>query len=216
MTWLGGGGYSLARLVLHGVNYTKRDGSKVFGSYIPILFEDLADPIITGRDDVGFPKLFADIAIQEDNGGNATISLKWRSTEFCRLQIEGLAEEQESRMNGNVEGGRPTNGAPPSSPPPDHGNLVYRYVPAVGRSGVADAEYAVLVPHITNDGTAGPTTRRVTQSASLEFSACDWQSLPTLHHVAEKLAGMPIYSIEGAERATRESVDDLSGAMRIE
>jgi hypothetical protein len=64
MSWLGGGGYNHFGLHIHGVMYKKRDGSVVDVSYLPVLFEDLADPIITGRDEIGIPKVYCELDIQ--------------------------------------------------------------------------------------------------------------------------------------------------------
>lgn len=217
MTWLGGSGYSLVRLSLHGINYTKRDGSKVFGSYTPVLFENLADPIITGRDDVGFPKLFADIGTSEDGvSGNVAISIKWRDTEFGRIDIKGLVEERVEDVNGHAEEQpQPPRPGPPS-PPPEQGDIVYRYVPAVGEPGKADAKYAVLCPHPAPRDRPALPSKRIAQDAKLTFSAGDWRTLPTLHHVTAKLAEMPVYGIEKAEKISGFGMNDLSNAVKIE
>lgn len=213
MTWLSGSGYNLVQLSLHGVNYTKRDGSKVFGSYAPVLFEDLADPIITGRDDVGFPKLFADIDVREDGGVGVAVVLRWRGTQFARIGIEGLKMEQSPLPNGDA----PVKAGPgPPPPPPEQGLLVYRYVPAVGQPGKTDAEYAVLCPYPPSPSPPKSPKGLVSKSASLTFAAHDWQSLPTLHHVVQKLADMPVYGIEEANKVSGAGVDDLRGAHRIE
>lgn len=211
MTWLGGSGYSFVRLVLHGVNYTKRDGSKVFGSFTPVLFEDLADPIVTGRDDVGFPKLFANIQVLDRSDG-ASVVMKWRGAEFGRLQIDRLEAEQPPTTKGHIDSKSAAPGPP--APPPEQGTLVYRHVPAVGEPGKADAEYAVLAPYPPPPAT--PPEKHVSQSASIKFNAGCWRTLPTLHHVTEKLANMPVYGMEKAEKVTGLGVDDLSGAIRIE
>lgn len=211
MTWLGGGGYSHLGLYLHGINYTKQDGSKVFGTYLPVLFENLADPIITGRDELGFPKLFADINVKEAPG-KCSIDLSWREIHFGTFEIKGL-KRAEPVINGEASKlAKPGMGPPP--PPPEQGQFVYRYVPAVGEPGKADAEYAVLCPYLPKDETAEPE-KLETKEASIEFQARDWQSLPTLHHIAAKLAQVPVYGIEKAEMTQGVGVGDLSTAVRI-
>lgn len=214
MAWLGGSGYNLVQLTFHGVNYTKKDRSKVFGSYVPVLFENLADPIITGRDDVGFPKLFSDIDVVEENGSNVTIDLRWRSVDFGRIQLQDLKEEENVPSgNGNAPA-KPAAGPPP--PPPEQGTFVYRYVPAVGEPGKADAEYAVLCPYPPSPTPGEGPSKSSSKSATVAFSSGGWQKLPTLHHIVQKLADMPIYGIDKAEKVMGEGVDDLSGANRIE
>lgn len=215
MAWLSGGGYSHAGLYLHGVNYTKRDGSKIFGTYIPVLFENLADPIITGRDEVGFPKLFADINVAQEEPADVKITLGWRGTTFGSIHLKGLSKT-ESVINGMEESHPPPKRGPgPPPPPPEAGQFVYRWVPAVGEPGKADAEYPVFCPYPKLD-TEQPSERAVAESASIRFEAGDWQSLPTLHNVTNILAQVPIYKVEKAELSKGPVVDDLSRAHRIE
>ena len=214
MAWLGSGGYSLLGLYIHGVNYTKDDGSKVFGTYIPVLFENMADPIITGRDEIGYPKVFADIQVNESaSAGDYTIKLSWRGAQFGQLKIQGLKSSEPTSDGANAEASqtaRPGPGPPP--PPPEQGHLVYRYVPAVGEPGKADAEYAVLYPYPAEpEG----SQKLETTSATVGFQALDWQRLPTLHHISKTLAAMPVYSTEKAEMVKGSHVDDLSAAVRI-
>ena len=214
MTWLGGRGYNHLGLYIHGVNCTKQDGSKVFGTYLAVLFEDLADPIITGRDELGFPKVFADINVSHPTEtGNAAMILSWRGTQFGEFQIKGL-RRLEPTTNGAKEqtptAARPGPGPPP--PPPEQGLLVYRYVPSVGEPGKADAEYAVLCPDPPQNTSAETF---VADAASIQFEAKDWQTLPTLHHITRTLAAIPIYEFEKVEKTQGPLLDDFNGAVRI-
>lgn len=211
MAWLGGGGYNHCGLYIHGVNYTKHDGSKLFGTFLAVLFENLTDPIVTGREELGMPKLYSDIAAQVDSD-EATVILEWRGTRFGEIRVSGLAKAQAPATNGE-----PTERTPgPPPPPPEQGLFTHRYVPAVGRPGEADADYAVLFPN-SNATKGSPEAQTLSSStATVSFDECDWQSLPTLHHVAKGLADMPIYGIKEAKRVKANGVDDLSGAQKIE
>lgn len=61
LEWLGGSGYNSCALSTHGVQYTNKDGNVVKGSYLPVMFEDLADAVVSGRGGLGMPKLFSGI-----------------------------------------------------------------------------------------------------------------------------------------------------------
>lgn len=216
MTWLAGKGYRMCGLYIHGVNFTKRDQSKVYGSYLAVLFEDLADPIVTGRAELGMPKLFADIDVREQGDGRScTISLSWRGAQFGEMDIFGLVEEDPSAVNGTEQSG-PLRGPGPPPPPPEQGLFLYRYVPAVGEPGKADAEYPVFVPKQEPAPDAAAPTTLTTKTASLKFEPRDWQSLPTLHNIAKGLAEVPIYAIEEAKLTKGVGVDDVSGGRRLE
>ena len=212
MAWLAGGGYSHAGLYIHGVNYTKKDGSKTFGTYLAVLFENAADPIITGRDELGMPKLFCEIEARVE-GENASISLSSRGTTFGKISVSGLATPQPTPSPPAPAQRMP--GPPP--PPPEQGTFWQRYVPSVGEPGKADADYAVFNPNPepAAEGDAAPETL-TSATGSVAFEAGDWESLPTLHHVAKGLAEMPVYGVEEAKVVRGQGVGDVSAARRIE
>ncbi|KAK5105815.1 hypothetical protein LTR62_002118 [Meristemomyces frigidus] len=219
MTWLGGGGYSHLGLYLHGVDYTKQDGSKVFGTFLPVLFENLADPIITGRDELGMPKLFANIevAAQGEEGEGCKISLSWRGVAFGNFEISGLNKEEPAVASGSPP--LPHRGPGPPPPPPETGRFHYRYVPAVGEPGKADAEYPVYIPNPATDQSTGnaatPKNSMVSKTATFAFEARDWESLPTLHNIAGWLAEMPNYGVEEGRCERAEGVGDIEGAVKV-
>ncbi|CAK7207214.1 hypothetical protein SEUCBS139899_010023 [Sporothrix eucalyptigena] len=213
LAWLGGGGYRFFGLWIHGVQYTKKDGTALFGSYLPVLFENLADPIITGREELGMPKLFCDISVENSGtrGHSSTIACSWRGQEFIRLTLDSLT----------VQNGEPAVAGPPPSPfaprpPPDDGLFVYRYVPSVGNKGQADADYPVFLPKDGSDTPRVVTQTLSTNNASISLLAGDEKNLPTLHHIASALADIPVYGIVRATVEEGLGVDNLSNAQRIE
>ena len=209
LEWLGGRGYTFFGLWIHGVEYVRDDGSTVSGSFLPVLFENLADPIVTGREELGMPKVFCDIDVAK-RGGSTTVNCSWRGTSFASMVLEGQKEEL-GKPNANGENGH---GMPHG--PPDNGLLVYRYVPAVGKPGIADAEYPVF---ISKDGAK---TERVVEkthhaaTGSVKIQRGDWDSLPTLHHVVSGLAEVPVYEVLEAKTEVGWGVEDLSQAQRVE
>ena len=214
MAWLAGGGYSHAGLYIHGVNYTKKDGSKTFGTYLAVLFENSADPIITGRDELGMPKLFCDIEASVQ-GENASISLSSRGTTFGKISVSGLATPQPTPSPPAPAQRMP--GPPP--PPPEQGTFWQRYVPSVGEPGKADADYVVFNPNpelAAGGAVAAKPEILVSASASVVFEEGSWESLPTLHHVARGLKEMPVYGVEEAKLVMGQGVGDVGGARRIE
>lgn len=207
MQWLGGKGYRHLGLYIHGVEYVKRDGSTVSGTHLSVLFESLTDPITSGREELGMPKLFCDIDIDRDNsGGSARVRASFRGAEFIDMRIDGLQADDGQGEAGTIGGEA------------DYGILTYRYIPAVGQPGKADAEYAIVVPHEEEEpkGTVKTVLRAPPTGASIERRALDWTQLPTLHHVASALAEMPIYEVVNAKVVEGTGVPDVSAARRIE
>lgn len=218
MQWLGGKGYRHLGLYIHGVEYVKKDGGTLAGTHLAVLFESLTDPIVSGREELGMPKLFCDIDIDRSRPGAVRVAASFRGAEFIDLRLAGLREDDPSTEAGTIGGEA------------DYGILVHRYVPAVGQPGRADAEYAVVVPHGEEEVKA--TVRKVLRpapsardqsggseagaSVNIQIQGLDWTRLPTLHHVAKALEDMPIYEVVSAKVVEGTGVPDVSAARRIE
>ncbi|CAH0056346.1 unnamed protein product [Clonostachys solani] len=209
LEWLGGRGYRLYSLYIHGVRYAAADGTTYNGTYIPVLWEDLADPIISGREELGYPKLFADLDItQTVTSYDAKAS--WKGTTFSTFKLNGLREIREES---------PWRLAPKEAGI-DDGTLLYRYVPAVGQPGTADAEYPVFIP-------AAEEAKRQAVTLLRRFSAPPTQSifswhqgdsrlLPTLHHIVQQIGHIRPLEIVAAGVVEKKGMGDLSSARRID
>lgn len=207
MEWLGDSGYNHLGLYIHGVEYTKSNGEVVSGTYMPILFESLADPIISGREELGMPKLYSSIDVERDSK-SYHIRTSWNGMTWGRFELNGLKES--SQMNGTT--------GKISGDTTDEGILVDRYVPSVGREnkGKADAQYAVFDRF--NDAELKPEVQRILRSdkANLVLNPRDWSALPTLHHIIDRLAEIPVYGVVSAQVVEGVGVPDVSSARRIE
>jgi len=64
------------------------------GSFLAVLFESLCDPIITGREEHGFPKVFADLRVEGDR-----YTLSWFGHDFMTLDFDGakVVEQAQAR-----------------------------------------------------------------------------------------------------------------------
>lgn len=219
MQWLGGKGYRHLGLYIHGVEYVRKDGGgggggTVSGTHLAVLFENLTDPIVSGREELGMPKLFCDIDVDR-TATSVHVTASWRGAKFIDMEITDLKEEEEEQKD-EAEG---TIGGEA-----DYGILVWRYIPAVGQPGKADAEYAVVVPHAEEDikGTVKKVLRAPAAqgdskvAAGVQMEGLDWTRLPTLHHVADALAKIPVYTIVSAKVVEGSGVPDVSAARRIE
>ena len=207
MEWLGGSGYNHLGLYIHGVEYTTANGQIVSGTYMPILFENLADPIISGREELGMPKLYSAIDIERDSK-SYHIRASWQGLTWGRFELNDLQEAG------------PTDGATGkiAGDTTDEGILVHRYVPAVGRDakGTADADYVVFDPFSEADPKPQPQKTFKSSSAGLTLNSRDWSALPTLHHIIDRLAEIPVYEVVSAQVVEGTGVPDVSSARRVE
>lgn len=205
MEWLGGSGYNHFGLYLHGVEYKKCDGSSIFGTYMPLLFESLADPIVSGREELGMPKLFCDIDVRRREH-EYSVYAGWKGATFATMKLQDL-EESDSRAEAGTIGGEA-----------DYGILAYKYIPAVGERGKADAAYAVVVPHHEESLVVPSRVERVFRAnkPSFNFEALAQEDLPTLHHIVSKLKQIPVYEYVSGKVVQGVGVPDVSSARRIE
>lgn len=205
MQWLGGTGYKHIGLYIHGVEFEKPNGELISGTYMPILFESLTDPIVSGREELGMPKLYTAIDIHH-GAKSFRINTSWQGSMWGNFRLEGLTPDDNlSGATGKVSG------------EDDDGILVHRYVPKVGREhkGQSDAEYTVFVPY-SEDKPAPVTQRAWTASkASIKIEALDWEALPTMHHIISRLEEIPVYEVVKAKLVEGLGVPDVGQAHRI-
>ena len=162
--WLAGRGYNFCDLKFD-VIHTGASG-ETFGTLVLIRWENLADPILSGREELGHNKLYCEIPEPSTTTDRQFIQLSWQGTPFIDIVITDLGE------------------APvPVAAPGNQGTLSYKYIPATGNWGVADVEYATLTPPprevttISNQSGAG---KAVIRSAT-------WEDLPTLYHIVNRM-----------------------------
>jgi hypothetical protein len=205
MEWLGGSGYRHIGLYIHGVQYVQKDGTVRDGTFLPILFESLTDPIVSGREELGMPKLYCTVDIWR-RSSSYRIQTGWQGVQFGSLSLEGLTETDPGASKGTIGG------------EDDEGIFAYKYIPKVGERGQADVEHATFVPHAEEAKVVPSKVHRVftAKTGSVKFDPLDWESLPTLHHVISRLAEIPIYEVVGGKVVEGLGVPDVSSARRID
>ncbi|KAK4230153.1 hypothetical protein QBC38DRAFT_56256 [Podospora fimiseda] len=195
--WLGGFGYNYFGLWIHGIQYRCEDGTMYKGSWLPVLFENEANPIITGREDLGMPKVFCDINIEEN-----TIECSWKGRRWLKMEMGGLQEEKESVKQGQD----------------DDNLLLWRYVPAVGEPGKADAEYPVIVEGKSKDLIV-VDKKMVGKRGKVDFDDYGetlMEKFPTIGGIVKGLADVPIFEVLEVSRVEGRGLDTFGQARRIE
>lgn len=202
MDWLGGGGYNHIGLYIHGVQYKKSDGTTVTGTYMPILFENLADPIISGREELGMPKVYSAIDVFRRKE-SYNIKTSWQGANWGSFSLSGLKPID------------PASEAPAESG--DEGILVHRYIPSTGKDqkGIAEADYAVIDRF--DAANPKPTVEKVwkAERAEFEIQGRGWEELPTLQHIVGRLAEVPVYEILEGRVVEGRGVGDVRGARAV-
>lgn len=193
IAWLAGRGYNLCDVKLPAIFQSKR--GPVHGTFVLIRWENMADPIISGREELGHNKLYCEIPPLRELNEEVAVDLSWDSFTFLRVRASGLVESPL-----------------PAANPLSQGTLSYKYVPRTGMWGEADAEYATLTPN-SPDVRA---TRRRTGSGTLEFLPTTWRDMPTQSYIIEALRAWPNRGYRGAYLADGLGVADTEGTHIVE
>lgn len=225
LPWLAGRGYNtwgvyISDVVCHRAK--REDGSPYKASYLAVLFESFTDPITTGREELGFPKVWAELpdGSVSDEGKSRVQTASWFGFEFLRLEIRGLKEHDPTTAPALT---RPADGY---THPSQHGFLHHRYVPAVGEPGKADASYATFNPAPPGSAPVrrfwapfpSPGRSQPEKGASVSVSGPEidfkittgtFEQLPTLHNVVKGLADLR------PGRVLEAAVQEIKGASDL-
>jgi hypothetical protein len=189
--WLAGRSYGILSLDFP-VTYVGKDET-IEGSFCPVIWEGRPDAIMTGREELGFPKMFAefpDIAWDKDKG-TATCSASWLDFTFFDIALTDL-----------VEDANPTKILPGS----DGGaQLYYKYMPRTspfGREG-ADVSYVCCgapkgsaAANIVMDDFA---YRRWTGKGEVNWHRATFEQLPLQFHIVNTVADLDILEVVAVE-----------------
>ncbi|MFB0872890.1 MULTISPECIES: acetoacetate decarboxylase family protein [unclassified Sphingobium] len=178
--WLAGRGYNILSLMIP-VTHMGPDGKVTDGVYCAVMWENLGDPIITGREQLGHPKLYAQLPEPRHWNGETSIRASWEGFTFAEMQLACDAD---------------TDAAPELvaefTASAGLGIIAHKYIPRSGEWAVADADYLTLSPM------AGASSRRDPQppplvragTGSIRFNVPTWQDMPTQYHIVQALAGL--------------------------
>ncbi|KAF7560188.1 hypothetical protein G7046_g3959 [Stylonectria norvegica] len=206
LEWLAGRGYNLLSLYVHGIQYMAPSGKTFRGSFIPVLWEDMADPIISGREELGFPKLYADISITQAKG-SYRMTASWEGSVFAEFALNGLEESEII-----------TSPLAPREAGIEDGLLLHRDIPSVGRPGTPDAAYPVFIEYAEERGVQLSTVskRLTTMSSELRWFPLGWEELPTLHHIISRLSKVQVINVVACGLVEKVGVADFSTAKRVD
>jgi hypothetical protein len=199
LEWLAGRGYNTMGLRFPAQYKGSRD--HCVGFFLVVLWENLADPIITGRDDLGFNKLYCEIPEPRVVGQRRYYSAGWLGHPFFELELCDLKEQHDAQSAVQKPARR------------NDGLLHYKYVPRTGTSGEADVAYATLTP---STGSNAAIKRIWRGSGSHSFKTSTWEQLPTLFKIVNAFADLPVLESRGTVITEIVGGKDLSDQRRLE
>lgn len=170
--WLAGHGYNLigvsAAVVFNGSK------EQLHGNYTLVMWENLADPILTGRELQGIPKLFADIqehsVIDGDWHANAShFGHKIMDVNVCGLRAP--TQEEVASYSASSEG--------------KDNPMAWRYFPGISGFGQSVSETTVFPSETT-------LTEAFVGEGRVDWSSLTWEQNPTQFHIVNALAALPV------------------------
>ncbi|MCA0850528.1 acetoacetate decarboxylase family protein [Salipiger thiooxidans] len=190
--WLAGRGYGILSVDFP-VTY-KGKSETLDGSFCPVIWEGAPDAILTGRDEMGFPKLFCDMPeIDWDRqAGAASCSASWFGFKFFDIALTDMVEQE---------------GAPTLPGSGGGAAMYYKYVPRTnpGCGGGADAAYVTTPAPMPGAGTPdaikfdGYDFARWKAKGSFNWHRATFEQLPTTFHIVNTLADLPCEEITNVE-----------------
>jgi len=171
--WLAGHGYNLL-----GVNASvvyKGEKETIEGTYTLVMWENLTDPILTGRELQGIPKLFADIPDHTIANGKWNTSASHFGNKIVDLSVENLraptAEELFAGQQAQEGKDNP---------------MGLRYMPMAGGFGPAALQEPTTFPSESS------FTDIQLGQGSIDWNTLTWEQNPTQFHIVNALAELPV------------------------
>jgi acetoacetate decarboxylase len=170
--WLAGHGYNLVGV--HASAVFKGEHDRLDGSFCLVMWENLADPILTGRELQGVPKIYADIPDQEVLGDAWHGSASHFGHKILDMSVSNLraptAEEIAAFQQGQEGKDNP---------------MGWRYLPGVGGFGTTVSEPTTFPSEsVITDAWVG--------AGRVEWHRLTWEQNPTQFHIVNALADLPI------------------------
>lgn len=220
IAWLAGRGYNTLGVSFPAEYVGTRDRAR--GPFLAVLWENLADPILTGREQLGFSKIYCAIPPPVVLNGETRCTADWLGFTFMDMRLTDMETVPAAEAKA-AEDGTPPDETPPvkaqdsavegndAAVEEDHavltGTLHYKYIPRTGEWGRADAEYAVLTP------SAAPNRKVTAQwngEGSVRFHRAAWRDLPTQCHIVNAFAELEQVAFRGASIVQTVGGKDLS------
>jgi hypothetical protein len=187
--WLAGRGYNI---VMVRIPARWQGVEDVSGDFVPVVWESMADPILTGRDELGWAKIYADIPDAVVDSDRWRASASWEGFTFLDINA------------GEFAPATPATSARPM--------MFHKYVPRTGEWGEADVDYYTVT---SPDGPAPQVTAFSQGTGVFEFHAPRWEDMPTQYPIVAALAALPLSDFSPPMLMNASGGGDASGQRRL-
>lgn len=189
--WLAGRGYNMLSVRVP-VRFASPEGL-IDGWFQPVIWENMAEPILSGREELGWNKIFAELPPARRLGESHVFDAGWQGFRFLRLTLSDLTPQE------------PVLG-------PGEAVFHHKYIPATQDWGEADVDYITMTPP---GGSKATVLSHQKAQAMLQLNSPRWEDMPTQHHVVQALATVPLGELHSAGLYTTRGGKDLSDQRRF-
>jgi len=191
--WLAGRGYNTLGVSFPAIFNGEED--HVSGSLLTVLWENLADPILTGRDELGFSKIYCELPEPRVCQGQTNCIASWMGFKFLDLRIKNLTKMSSEEVAESLSNRR------------GDGTLHYKYIPRTGEWGKPDISYFALTP----SGDSNAVIKEMWRGeGAVQFHEASWEDMPTMFHIANALHNLEVKEYLGAMMVKTVGGKDLS------
>ena len=191
--WLAGRGYNVL-----GISFPVRfagERDRARGSFLTVLWENLTDPIITGREELGFSKIYCELPAPTCLRGAYHLTASWLGFKFLDMHLINLRELSRDEIEARADGAA------------SDGALHYKYMPRTGDWGSADIAYPVLTP-------ATNSNQRILEqhvgAGRIAFHRARWEDMPTQYNIVNAFADLEILEYRSASLTKTVGGKDIS------
>ena len=186
--WLAGRGYNVLGVTIP-AKFTG-DKETAVGPFLTVLWENLADPIITGREELGFSKIYCELPEISVLRDSASSQASWLGFKFLDINVSNLKPRTEPGPAAEIDG-----------------QLHYKYMPRTGEWGTADSQYAVITP----TGKSNAVVQEdLVGDGSLCWTPARWEDLPTFYQAVNAFAELEIKEFLGGSLTRSVGGSDIS------
>ena len=100
--WLAGRGYNTLGVTFPAV--FQGDVDRAEGQFLAVLWENLADPIISGREELGFSKVYCELPEPNVLVGGMKCQASWLGFTFLDLKVQNLTPQSRDQIDDFVAG----------------------------------------------------------------------------------------------------------------
>lgn len=193
LAWLAGRSYSMLGVKLP-VVFTGAQET-LTGALLTVLWENRPEPILSGREELGFNKVFCDLPEPMVVGNSRTCRASWDGFEFFNLRLTGLRAA-----------------TPPAAAPTD-GVLHYAYMPPMGGDSPHETRTRVMLSPAPS--VASTVDLYQTGEAELTFNRASFVQMPTMFQIVNTLADLPVLEMRGASFLKARGKGDLNDQRMV-